>query len=151
MIAKHPLFPHALRPPVFVADVSVSVGWVVTTRSNMYAVSVLSALVRKPPVVPSVWIAGVADALLRAEQAGEFPPAQTAAKLALLQAYPIWFDDETDAYSWSDTLALARTHLISVPDAAYLELALRVRLPLATIDAALARAAAAAGVALFAP
>jgi predicted nucleic acid-binding protein len=48
-----------------------------------------------------------------------------------------------------DSLHLARRHKLSAFDAAYLELALRTGLALATLDASLAKAAAAGGVAIF--
>jgi predicted nucleic acid-binding protein len=48
-----------------------------------------------------------------------------------------------------DIVALARRHVLRVADAAYLELALRAALPLATRDIVLARAAQTAGAALF--
>ena len=52
---------------------------------------------------------------------------------------------------WTQTLAMARLHQLSAYDAAYLELALRQSLPLATLDASLKRAAEAAGVPLYEP
>jgi predicted nucleic acid-binding protein len=51
----------------------------------------------------------------------------------------------------ADVLALARQHALSAYDAAYLELALRLSLPLATLDRRLQAAATAAGVAIYSP
>ena len=65
--------------------------------------------------------------------------------------FPIVIDDETNTRAWGDTLALARGHKLSAYDAAYLELAIRRRLPLATLDDPLKAAAAAVGVALYDP
>lgn len=62
----------------------------------------------------------------------------TLADLALL---PIRVDPETDDHAWSATLRLANFHKIPIYDAAYLELAQRKGLPLATLDQDLARAA----------
>ena len=55
-------------------------------------------------------------------------------------------DPETGRQAWSQTIRLADLHRLTAYDASYLELALRRRLPLATLDAALARAATAEGV-----
>lgn len=63
---------------------------------------------------------------------------------------PIEIDDETAGRAWREALALAETYHLTVYDAAYLELALRRSLPLATFDAALRSAAATAGVPLLA-
>jgi predicted nucleic acid-binding protein len=53
--------------------------------------------------------------------------------------------------AWRETIHLARAHTLSVYDASYLELALRRGLPLASLDDALKKAAAAVGVAEFRP
>ncbi len=68
-----------------------------------------------------------------------------------LAALPIAGDGQTVTRAWSDTIALARAHALSTYDAAYLELALREALPLASLDEKLRRAAAAVGVGLFKP
>jgi predicted nucleic acid-binding protein len=60
-------------------------------------------------------------------------------------------DEQTAARAWRETLSLARTYQLSVYDAAYLELASRRGLPLATLDGKLKPAAAAVGVPLFTP
>ena len=61
--------------------------------------------------------------------------------LALLVRLPITSDDETAIRAWLESLSLARAHNLSVYDAAYLELALREAIPLATLDGELAAAA----------
>ena len=63
---------------------------------------------------------------------------------------PISVDLETNSHAWSDTISLARGHNLTASDAAYLELAIRRGLPLATIDGKLKLAAKAVGVGLFA-
>jgi predicted nucleic acid-binding protein len=58
-------------------------------------------------------------------------------------------DDQTRSHAFGDTVHLARSHGLSAYDAAYLELAMRRGLPLATLDAKLRSAAVAAGVSLY--
>ncbi|MFO0849629.1 MAG: type II toxin-antitoxin system VapC family toxin [Gemmataceae bacterium] len=65
--------------------------------------------------------------------------------------YPIQIDTQTGPRAWTDSLRLARTYRLKVVEAAYLELAQRLALPLATISPKLRRAATAAGVPIFAP
>ena len=69
----------------------------------------------------------------------------------MLQSLPISVDDETALRAWPDTLSLARLHELTVYDAAYLELAVRLGLPLASLDTQLKEAAAAAGVPAYEP
>jgi predicted nucleic acid-binding protein len=151
MVITHPLFPNGVGTPSYVMHVTVTLGWIVSGLGTPYTRQLLFAISTAIPVVPESWIRHVAEGLLRAERQGLFPAAQAAPKLATLRNYPILFDDETDAHAWSDTLDLARAHNLPVADAAYLELALRLKLPLATADAALTRAATSAGAPTFTP
>ena len=68
---------------------------------------------------------------------------------SLLSSLPIIVDDETAARAWADTMHLARAHNLSAYDATYLELAIRLGLPLACLDGKLKMAAAAVGVPLY--
>jgi predicted nucleic acid-binding protein len=72
--------------------------------------------------------------------------AQASTFVALLEALDIRTDGEASLRSLHDTLDLARRYSLSAYDAAYLELALRKSLPLATLDAQLGAAAQQAGV-----
>src|SRR6478609_3432181 len=65
------------------------------------------------------------------------------------RAMPIVTDDETDGHAWGAIKTLAREHGLSLYDAAYLELALRLQRPLASCDAALIAAAKASGLEVF--
>ena len=84
-----------------------------------------------------------------------FTPASTEAQaatfLARLAALPIAVDDETSARAWAETIALARAHGLSTYDAAYLELAVRGGLPIATLHDRLKAAAKAVGVPVYKP
>lgn len=70
----------------------------------------------------------------------------TLSDLALL---PIWLDAETDLHAWGATARLAARHGLTVYDAAYLELARRRDVPLATLDQPLRAAAQAEDVPLL--
>ena len=69
--------------------------------------------------------------------------------MGFLKDLPIALDDETAPRLWTDTARLAEQHRLTAYDAAYLELAVRLRLPLATGDEALIAAAESEGVALL--
>jgi len=77
------------------------------------------------------------------------PQVETVAWTSFLAALPIAVDEETKAHAFTDTMQLARTHDLSAYDAAYLELAMRRGLPLATLDDKLKAAAHAVGVTLY--
>ncbi len=99
--------------------------------------------------VPSHWrleIANVLEMSLRRGRNDVNFRDDTLADLALL---PINLDPETNRHVWSATARLAERYRLTVYDAAYLELAQRRGLPLATLDADLRIAAAAAGIALL--
>src|SRR6266851_4656413 len=69
--------------------------------------------------------------------------------LTHLAHLPITIDPETDAQAWTTTLQLADRFQLTLYDAAYLELAQRRALPLATLDSALRPAAEALGLTLL--
>ena len=69
--------------------------------------------------------------------------------LADLENLPIFIDGETRTHTWSQTLELTDKYGLTIYDATYLELALRLSLPLATLDNELRNAAQSEGVALL--
>jgi predicted nucleic acid-binding protein len=76
---------------------------------------------------------------------------QATAFLSRLAGLSLSVDSQTIARAWSDTIALARAHGLSTYDAAYLELAVRESLPLASLDVPLKNAAKSIGVPFFVP
>ena len=137
------------KPREFVLDGSVTLAWFFEDESDAYADAV--PLETAVAVAPSLWPLEVANALVVGERRRRTTEAKANVFLALLQALPVTIDDETASRAWRDSLPLARAHQLSVYDAAYLELALRRDLPLATLDKNLKAAASAAGVALYEP
>lgn len=133
----------------FVLDGSVTMAWYFQDEANAYADSVRDSLAESQAVVPSLWPLEVANTLVVGERRKRSTPAQAATWLALLRALPIVIDDETASRAWDDTLNLARAQNLSAYDAAYLELAMRRGLALATQDDRLKAAAAAVGVSIF--
>ncbi|OAM87338.1 hypothetical protein AW736_24090 [Termitidicoccus mucosus] len=91
----------------------------------------------------------VANGLIMAERRKRASQADITEALHLVAALPVVTDDETAQHAVSDTAALARQYGLTIYDAAYLELAMRRGASLATSDSALAKAAKAAGVAIF--
>jgi len=140
----------ARKPPEgFVLDNSIVMAWSFEDEVDQYADAVLERLADTRAVVPGLWSLEVANALLMGERRKRSTEAETIRWTGILAALPITIDGETNSHAWSDTLSLARGHNLSAYDAAYLELAIRRGLPLATIDGKLRTAAEAVGVALL--
>jgi predicted nucleic acid-binding protein len=100
-------------------------------------------------VVPELWRIEVANTLNVGIRRGKISKANRQGILADLESLPISVDPETDRHVWGRTLELADRHRLTVYDAIYLELALRLSLPLATLDEALRKAAQQEGVPLL--
>jgi predicted nucleic acid-binding protein len=132
----------------FVVDSSVALAWCFPDEHAPYPQAVLDSLAAASAYVPALWHLEVANALLVGERRGRCTLADTATWLGFLASLPIMVDGETVARAWDDTLPLARTHNRSAYDGAYLELARRRGLPLATLDGPLKAAANAVGVAI---
>ncbi len=133
----------------FVLDNSIVMAWSFEDEVDKYADAVLERLADTRAVVPVLWPLEVANALLMGERRKRSTEAETIKWIGILASLPIAIDGETNSRAWSDTLSLARGHKLSAYDAAYLELAIRRGMPLATIDGKLRTAAEAAGVALL--
>ncbi len=131
----------------FVIDASVAASWCFPDENDAQADAAIDRLASDETVVPALWWFEIRNVLVVSERRGRIDPAGTAAFLADLGRLPIRIDRHPDSEL---VLTLARKHRITAYDAAYLELALRLDAPLATLDRALASAAAAEGVTLIA-
>ena len=132
-----------------VLDVSLSCAWCFADEASEAAWAILSRLQASEAHVPSLWLWETANMLIQAERRERITAAAMRTFLGLLEALPIRIDQASTATIWHDTLALARTHRLTSYDAAYLELALRLGLPLASRDQALQAAATIEGVPLL--
>ena len=99
-------------------------------------------------VVPALWRLEVLSGLQVAVRRGRITVEYRDASIADLRALSIEIDPGTNRQAWSGTLRLFDRFALTPYDAAYLELALRRQLPLATLDSELARAARAQNVLL---
>lgn len=136
----------------FVLDASVALLWLVPESNPAgvdYASATLKALRESQAVVPSLFALEAANVAAKVESKGVVIEADVQRFIALLGRLNIVTDPATSAHALGDTLNLARRYKLSAYDAAYLELSLRTGLPLATLDADLAKAATTAGVPLF--
>lgn len=124
-----------------VIDASVAIAWCIEDEVSPAIDAVLDEVRDKGALVPSIWHLEVANAILQAEMRHRLDRPGATRRLELLSELPIEIDAETEARAWRDTVALARSERLTAYDAAYLELALRMGLPLASLDTALVKAA----------
>lgn len=138
----------------FVLDTSVAMRWVLgggMPRETKLASDVLASLKAATAVVPGLFWFEVTSVLRQSEKAGVLVEADIEAFIAALLGADIATETSEPQRALRAALELARRHNLSPYDAAFLELALRQALPLATLDAGLSRAARRAGAMEFKP
>jgi predicted nucleic acid-binding protein len=133
----------------FVLDASVTLSWYFEDEKLPAADAVLDRVGADGAITPSVWRLEVANGFLSAIRRKRIDAAFRDSALQHLGSLSIEIDPETDMHAWTVTSKLAERFNLTIYDAAYLELAQRRRLPLATIDEALRAAARACGVELL--
>lgn len=133
----------------FVLDASVSLCWCFENQATTYSERIFELMAEGSEArVPFLWPAEMANVLVLAERHKQIAPARVAAQIEAIGQWPIQVDAEGISRAFQQILTLAREYQLTTYDAAYLELAMRDALPLATLDQRLRRAARAVGVAL---
>ena len=135
----------------FVLDCSVTMSWCFPDEGDPYALLVREALRRSRGHAPSIWRLETANALLVAERKGRLTEADTTEFARIFALLRVAVDDQVPETWAQAVIALGRAHGLSAYDAAYLELAVRLHLPIATLDERLKVAALNSGVPIFAP
>ena len=127
----------------FVVDASVAACWLLPDETDHRADAAFDRFPTDPALAPSLWWFEMRNIFLLSERRGRLNSARTEQLFSLLNKMPIEIDRHPNE---TEMMTLARRHKLTAYDAAYLELALRQHLPLATLDSALMRAAKAEGV-----
>ena len=125
----------------FVLDASVTLAWCFDDESTPAAWALLDRLRTTPGHVPALWELEIGNILLGAEKRRRITEARTALFLGILGELNIRVEPDLPGRAFRDVLPLARAQRLTTYDATYLELAMRLGLPLASKDAALVRAA----------
>ena len=132
-----------------VIDSSVALSWCFEDERTPATLAVLDRIADAGAVAPALWPLEMLNALAMAERRQRITAQQRHALSGWMHQLPIKLDLETAAQAWTATALLAEQHRLTLYDACYLELALRMELPLATLDQALRVAAPKLGVALL--
>ncbi|MBI3664592.1 MAG: type II toxin-antitoxin system VapC family toxin [Acidobacteria bacterium] len=133
-----------------VLDASLTLQWFLEDEADRkYSLDVLASLAEKRALVPILWSYEVGNGLLMAFRRKRISLDQMDGFLTRLKALPIEAAQQTPSEVF-ELPALAQAHGLTNYDAAYLAVATTSKLPLATTDNLLRKAAAAAGVRIVA-
>lgn len=133
-----------------VLDGSTTLAWIYQDEIGDATRRILGLVTESGAWVPSIWRLEVANGLQTGIRRGRIDATYRDAALSDLALLDIAIDPDTDRYAWTSTLRLADRFRLRLYDAAYLELAQRRSLPLASLDLALSDAARGLGVDLVA-
>lgn len=124
-----------------VLDCSIAVSWLFEDEASETTDNILEMVKEGGAFVPNLWHLEVANVLIQASKRNRIEYHTIPVRLNALSALPIKTDMETHSRAFSDTVLLAEEQKLTSYDAAYLELAIRRNLFIATKDSALKKAA----------
>ena len=133
----------------FVVDNSIALAWCFEDEQTQPVMDLLDRVVETGALVPSLWPLEALNGLLVAERRKRLDANRRQRLTGFLRGLPITLDTETAGQAWTTTARLAERYRLTSYDAAYLELAQRRKLPLATLDVDLIKAAEALGMTLL--
>jgi predicted nucleic acid-binding protein len=134
-----------------VLDCSIAIAWLMPDEAAPEAEQVIARAMREGAYVPALFSLEVANVLLVNARRERIPPSTVAAALTDLRTLNLRQDPAASNDRLDEVIVLAERHGLTSYDAAYLELARRLDVELATLDRPLRLAAREAGVKLFAP
>ena len=132
-----------------VLDASVALSWCFKNEATTIGDRVLERLAGAAASVPAIWHLEIANVLALSERRGRITPANSTEFIALLETLVIVIDEETPSRALGRVLDIARAERLTAYDAAYLELAMRLGVPLASKDGDICDAAERLGVSVL--
>ena len=118
----------------YVLDCSITMSWIFPDESSDSAEALLESLRDDFALVPTLWFFEVGNVLKSATRRGRIDAEDCSRLSETLRTLPIETDGEGYRLVWDSLLPIARRLDLTVYDVAYLELALRHGIPLATLD-----------------
>jgi len=132
--------------PSLIIDCSLTMTWCFGDEATEETTRVQERLIGEAALVPAHWFLEVTNVLAMAERRERISAADAAQFVELLRAFEIQVDEEPAPRVFTHVLPLCRSEALTSYDAAYLDLALRSQLPLASLDDDLRQAAIRLGV-----
>ena len=126
-----------------VLDSSVALAWIYADETTDAVLGLFDQIRIHAAWVPGLWRWEIANVLQLNVRRGRHGADFRDGALSSLALLPVKVDAEADRQAWSGALRLAERHRLTVYDAAYLEIASRRKIPLATLDRELRAAASA--------
>ncbi len=126
----------------------MALAWCFESEQTPAVMAVLDRVSEHGAHAPALWPMEMANGLATAQRRKRLTATQRARLAGLVQALPVRVDPGSAMLTWGAIAVLAERYELSVYDAAYPELAIRLALPLASLDKPLRAAAVSAGVAL---
>lgn len=131
---------------MFVLDCSMTMAWLFEDEKNEHSEKILDRLNDETTIVPSLWILEVMNTLKVAEKRKRITISESVHFFETLKSLPIEIDEGFSYNRVDSILFIARSYTLSSYDAAYLDLALRFEIPLATLDKDLIKGAKKLGI-----
>lgn len=132
--------------PAFVVDSSVALAWCFEDEATAATRQLLNRMANEAAAVPAWWYIEISNVLALAERKGRITPVKVAEFIALIASLDLEIDVEAPSRAFTHLLPLCRTYHLTSYDAIYLDLAVRRRLPIATLDEPLRKAAKKIGI-----
>jgi predicted nucleic acid-binding protein len=130
----------------FVLDASITVPWFLPSQQTPYSQMVLAQMPGAEVHVPAIWPIELGSVLLKELNKGLITSAEVDRFFVLMDSFDIRVS--STAANLPVLFEFARSHRLRPPDATYVDLALKLGLPLATADDKMREAALRAGVLL---
>lgn len=132
--------------PIFVLDSSFTIAWILGEEGEEeHTDSVFSLIKENTALIPSLWFYEVANVLAIGKRRGRLSQKDLTRAITLLKAIPTVVEPDCDRRSF-EILELAESQTLTIYETTYLDLAMRMDVPLATLDNALIQASQALGI-----
>lgn len=135
--------------PSYVVDASVAMSWCFLDEAAAATQRLYNDLSGAFIIAPAWWYIELTNVLYLAEKSRRIPTERVAEFIAMIEGLRVEIDNEAPQRAFSHLLPLCRAHKLTSYDAIYLDLAMRRKLPLATLDEPLRKAARKLGVKLL--
>lgn len=132
-----------------VIDASIALSWCFADERNDASQRLLERVILKGALVPNLWHLEVCNSLIIGEIKGRISIESIVEQFKNFSDMPIEVDPQTSVAAWGSIARIARAHKLTSYDAAYVELAHRYSIELATRDEAMIKAATELKIPLF--